>query len=168
MSKITSKTVKSSHPKSTAYFIRDSELKGFALRVFPLGTIKFIAEVRFNGKTHRKTLGSHPVLTPQDARKLAVSFIRNVQLGEYGQKERTQTTLSELFKDYTKGDRLKPSTLKNHTQVINFYLKDWLEKPVVSITKEMVEKRFYLIRDKGDPINQKANYIAASRVVMQQ
>lgn len=58
-------------------------------------------------------------------------------------------TLRDLFKDYTKGDRFKPSTLKNHTQVVQFYLKDWLDKPVASITKEMVEKLFFQIRDHG-------------------
>ncbi len=49
MAKITQKTIKSVHLKSkkpsSPYFIRDSELKGFALRVFPSGTIKYIVEV---------------------------------------------------------------------------------------------------------------------------
>jgi len=142
-------TVKTAQPSSSAYFIRDSDLKGFALRVFPSGTIKYIAEVWHNGKSYRKTLGSHPVLTPQDAKKLAVSFIRDVQYGLQGKKHKSEVTLEALFKDYIKGDRLKPSTLKNYREVIFFYLKDWLDKPVAFITNNMVEKRFYQIRDKG-------------------
>ncbi len=149
MPKITSKTVKTAQPSSSAYFIRDNDLKGFALRVFPSGTIKYIAEVWHNGKSHRKTLGSHPVLTPQDARNLAVSFIRDVQSGRHGKKYKSEVTLEALFHDYTKGDRLKPSTLKNYREVIFFYLKDWLEKPLSTISKELVEKRFYMIRDNG-------------------
>jgi len=58
MAKITSRTLKSATPKSSVYFIRDSELKGFALRVFPSGTIKYVVEVWSNGRSHRKTLGT--------------------------------------------------------------------------------------------------------------
>ncbi len=126
MPKITSKTVKTAQSSSSAYFIRDSDLKGFALRVFPTGTIKYIAEVWHNGKSKRKTLGSHPVLTPQDARKLAVSFIRDVQSGHHEKKQKSQVTLENLFNDYIQRNRLKPSTLKNYREVIFFYLKDWL------------------------------------------
>ena len=149
MPKITSKTVASAQPSSSAYFIRDNDLKGFALRVFPSGTIKYIAEVWHSGKSHRKTLGPHPVLTPQDARKLALSFIRDVQSGLYDDKPKEQVTLQSLFNDYTKGDHLKPSTLKSYREVIFFYLQDWLDNPVSSISKSMVEKRFCMIRDKG-------------------
>jgi hypothetical protein len=69
MSNITARTIRRAQPASSAYFIRDSNLKGFALRVFPSGTIKYIAEVWFKGKSHRKTLGSYPVLSLTDARQ---------------------------------------------------------------------------------------------------
>lgn len=149
MPKITSKIVNSVRPSSSDYFIRDSELKGFAVRVFPSGTIKYLAEVWYDGKSHRKTLGSHPILELKDARKQALDFIRDVQSGAHEKSQKAKITLNDLFKDYTKGDRLKPSTLKNHTQVLQFYLKDWLDVPVASITKEMVEKLFFQIRDNG-------------------
>jgi len=135
---------------SSAYFIRDSNLKGFALRVFPSGTIKYIAEVWFKGKSHRKTLGSYPTLSLTDARQKALSFIQGVHSGHNNEKaESIQITLECLFNGYVEGDRLKPSTEKNHRQVIFFYLSDWLRQSVASITKEMIERRFYKIRDMG-------------------
>jgi len=154
MAQITSKTIKStqlkSNKSSSAYFIRDSKLKGFAIRVFPSGTIKYIVEVWYNGRSHRKTLGSYPVLSLKDARQEALSFIRDVQLGHFGEKPIVeQLTLDQLFKNYIKGNRLKPNTKKNYKEVIYFHLKDWLKKPVSSISKQMVEERFYRIRDKG-------------------
>ncbi len=150
MTKITSKTLKSATPSSSVYFIRDSELKGFGIKVFPSGTIKYIVEIWNNGKSQRKSLGSYPVIGLKDARKRALSFMRKIQLGLLDEKpEVRELTLEELFKDYIKGDRLKPSTKKNHEQVIRFYLKNWLNKPVSSISKSMVEKKFYQIRDKG-------------------
>jgi len=149
MPKITSKIVNSARPSSSAYFIRDSDIKGLALRVFPSGTVKYIAEVWHDGKSHRKTLGAHPVLELHDARKKALSFIRDIQSGKSKELRKASVTLQNLFESYTKGDRLKPSTLKNYREVVFFYLQDWLDKPVSSITKDMIEKRFCLIRDKG-------------------
>ncbi len=149
MPKITSRTIKSAKISSSPYFIRDNELKGFALRVFPSGTIKYIVEVWYDGKSHRRTLGKHPVLDLKDARQQAISFIRDVQSGQHEATQRAQVTLEALFHKYTRGGRLKPGTIKNYQYAIFFYLKDWLDKPVNVITKEMVEDRYYLIRDKG-------------------
>jgi hypothetical protein len=123
MTKITSKTLKSATPSSSIYFIRDSELKGFAIRVFPSGTIKYIVEIWNNWKSHRKSLGSYPVIGLKEARQEAIHFIRKVQLGLLDKKpEGMQVTLDALFKDYIKGDRLKPNTLKSYKEVIFFYL----------------------------------------------
>ncbi len=58
-------------------------------------------------------------------------------------------SLEDLFNKYTTESRLKMNTIKNYRHVILFYLNDWLQKPVTSITKQMVEERFYKIRDKG-------------------
>ena len=150
MAKITLKTIKSATPSSSAYFIRDTELKGFGLRVFPSGTIKYIVEVWHNGRSHRKTLGSVPILSLKDAKEEALSFIRGAQLGQLEiESEVKQITLGSLFENYTKGDRLKPSTKKSYRESIFFYLKDWLDIPVSCISKQMIEERFYRIRDKG-------------------
>ena len=86
----------------------------------------------------------------KDARQEALSFIRGVQLGQPDEKPKeNQVTLGRLFEDYIKGDRLKPNTKQNYKEVILFYLRDWLKKPVSLISKQMIEKRFYRIRDKG-------------------
>ncbi len=148
MPNITSRTLTTTRPKPVAFFIRDSKVKGFAIKVNPSGTIKYIAEVYHNGRSVRKTLGSHPILELQDARSQAITFLQQVRTGQL-EKVGKAITLGSLFQKYTKGDRLKPNTLKNYQHVILFYLSDWLQKPVSSITKEMVEKRFYTIRDKG-------------------
>ncbi len=57
--------------------------------------------------------------------------------------------LKELLKEYLRNSQLKPSTIKDYSTVIPIYLSDWMDTKVSEITKQMVEKRFYLIRDKG-------------------
>ncbi len=148
MTTITARSLQSVQPKGTPYFIRDDKVKGFAAKVNPSGSIKLIAEVRHEGRTIRKTIGQHPHIVIGEARKLAITFIQQVRTGQLD-KPNDDLSLETLFEGYTKGDRLKPNTLRNYREVIFFYLSDWLQKPVASISKQMVEKRFYQIRDKG-------------------
>ena len=53
MSAITARTLMAVRPALSAYFIRDNSFKGFAIRVFPSGTIKYIVEVWAHGRSHR-------------------------------------------------------------------------------------------------------------------
>jgi len=50
-------------PESGQVFYRDSELKGFAVRVTTGGSKAFILEKRINRKLKRITLGRYPELT---------------------------------------------------------------------------------------------------------
>lgn len=163
MATITSKSQQSAQLKPAPYFIRDDKVRGFAAKVNPSGSIKFIAEVRHESRTVRKTIGQHPHVVISEARKQAIAFIQQVRTGEL-ERPSHNLSLNELFDSYTRGDRLKPNTLRNYREVIFFYLSDWLNKPVASITKLMVEKRFYKIRDKG--INGgKPTYSQATKVM---
>ena len=52
-------------PKSVPFFIRDSKAQGFAIKVNPSGSIKYIVEICHNGKPVRKTLGAYPIVELQ-------------------------------------------------------------------------------------------------------
>ena len=146
---ITLNLLKTLKPKSSPYFIRATALKGFGIKVYPSGVIKFIAETKYQGVNHRKTLGAFPILSVQEAEKEAISFLNQVQTGQLEEAKRQKYTLRKLFETYTSKVSLKLNTRKNYKQVIFFYLNDWLDKPVVSITKSMIERRFFKIKDKG-------------------
>jgi integrase len=148
MTTITARSLQSVQPKPVPYFIRDDKVKGFAAKINPSGSVQLIAEVRHKGRTVRKTIGQHPHIDVKEARQLAINFIHQVKTDQLD-KPSALLSLETLFKNYTRTDRLKPNTLKNYKEVIGFYLSDWLQKPVASITKQMVEERFYKIRDKG-------------------
>ncbi len=55
---------------------------GFGVKVNPSGRIAFIFEVRYQGKSYRKTLGTYPRLALKDAGKEALSFIADVTSGK--------------------------------------------------------------------------------------
>jgi integrase len=148
MATITSRSLESAERKPVPYFIRDDKVKGFAAKVNPSGLVQLIAEVRHEGRTVRRTIGRYPQVDIKEARLQAISFLQQVRSGQLHRPAPTMS-LQSLFERYTAGGRLKPNTLKNYEHVVLFYLSDWLKLPVVSITKQMVEERFYRIRDKG-------------------
>ena len=135
-------------PTGKPYFIRDATLRGLGVKVTPKGQIKFVVEVWHGKSSTRKTIGEYPFMPVQVARQEALSVISEIKAGLHLKKSK-EITLGKLFKQYISNGRLKPRTIVDYKEAINFYLHDWLDTSVDSITKKMVEKRFYLIRDKG-------------------
>jgi hypothetical protein len=65
------------------------------------------------------------------------------------------TTLQETFDDYLKTRKdLKPGTIKDYTRCIKSGYGDWLDKPLMEITKDMVELRH---REMGKRSHARAN-----------
>jgi integrase len=153
---------------------RDSKLTGFVLRVTPKGTKTYCVDTRVKGSRERVTyaIGVHGKdgLTAEQARKKADEIIskfvkqglnpheelRNKQeliLQERKKKEAelkaTTHTLSSVLEDYLKKKKLKPSSAYNYRCVINANMADWLDKPLIELTREMISNRHRKISDKS-------------------
>lgn len=152
--------------KQAQIFYRDEALKGFALRVTSGGAKSFIVEKRIDGKVKRKTLGKFGQITAEQARKLAQSFLGEVAFGrnpiaEKNDKKVKNITLEEAFDDYVRARKdLKASTEKEYRRQINTSFGDWKAKPLISITKNMIEKRHSDLGERGG-----ANANGAMRVL---
>ncbi|WP_407637467.1 tyrosine-type recombinase/integrase [Desulfocapsa sulfexigens] len=83
----------------------------------------------------------------KDAKEAGAKLLQEILI-EPNQRK-TSTSLRMLFDSYTSTLNLKETTLKDYQTVIPYYLSDWMNKKVTSISKSMVEKRFVTIRDKG-------------------
>jgi integrase len=75
-------------PQSGQKFIRDDELKGFALRVTASGARSFVWEGRVKGRMRRVTVGSFPALTVLAARQKALAAKAAVIDGKDPSEER--------------------------------------------------------------------------------
>ncbi len=62
-----------------------------------------------------------------------------------------EITLGEVYERFKSVRALKATTLHVYEHAMNNYFSDWLSKPVVGITKDMVEKRFDKILNSGGP-----------------
>jgi integrase len=128
-------------------FYRDDLLKGFALRVTSNGIKSFIVESRVNGKVKRITLGKYGVITTEEARKKAKIMLGKIANGidpvaEKKHKILNSITLSNVMQDYLKTRKdLKIRTINDYHYVLQQVIPDWLNKPIVNITREMVAKR---------------------------
>lgn len=141
---ITQKVLERLKPQDKPYFLRSNRITGFAVKVNPSGTIRYIVETKHSGRSKRKTIGSYPTMLLKQAELEAVRVLRSIQHGYTEQKD-----LRDLLKGYLRTVTLKPNTYRNYKEVIEFYLNDWLSVSICSITKHMVEQRFTQIRDKG-------------------
>lgn len=128
-------------------FYRDSQLKGFAVRVTAAGVKSFIIEKLINGKVKRITLGKFGELTAEQARKEAQKLLGQIATGidplakKQAEKSRT-IKLKEVFQAYIKARKeLKPKTLYDYGKLMETAFSDWQNQPLLNITKDKVVKR---------------------------
>jgi integrase len=80
--KIQNQTVKASTPQDKPFEVRDTEIKGFLLRVQPSGSKTFYLEYRqISGKKQRYRIGNYPSMTPTAARAAASELYADAAKG---------------------------------------------------------------------------------------
>ncbi len=63
-------------PQQQDYFVWDTHLNGYGVRVLPSGTLAFVVQCRTGDRTRRHTLGRFPALTEAEARTQALAFFQ--------------------------------------------------------------------------------------------
>jgi integrase len=132
--------------KRSIYY--DGNVKGLALRLTSTGTKTFLTIKRVNGKKVFTTLGHFPDMTIPQARKQARTILNIISDGinpnSKAKEEKLKIiTLKQVLDDYitSRGTNLKANTAKNYLGTYSGYLKDWGNKELLSINRDMVEKR---------------------------
>lgn len=137
----------SAEGKKTQIFYRDEQLMGFGLRITSGGARAYFVETRIDGRNKRITIGRHGQITPEQARKEAKRLLGDIVTGkdpiaDKKDKRTRSVTLHETYRAYLQSRKsLKPNTLHSYKRCIELALSDWLDKPLSTITKDMVEQR---------------------------
>ena len=151
-------------PNDAPTFIRDSTLRGFGIKITPKGKRVFFSEARIKGaNTKRVTIGSYPAIKLEEAREIARKNLLTMSQGEdpvvvvKEQREKRERkaaveealskTLQFVFDQYKLARHHKPKTQKDYHSTIRVCFNDWLDQPIRKLTRQMVEQRFYDIRD---------------------
>lgn len=128
----------------------DTEPKGFGLRVTPTGKATFIVQGRIKGpeKEVRITIGPYGVFTVDQARDVARENLRLMKMGTdprdlKRQEEAMKVTLQQVCDAFTsRPGKLKAGTateVKRYVEKTAFAA--WKDRPIASITREMVRER---------------------------
>lgn len=131
-------------------FFRDTELKGFGIRVGTTGKVYF-AESKVKGKVVRATIGKHGVYTAEQARlqarELLLTMTKGISPNDVNKEEKARgVTLDQALADFLEARKsLRPTTVYCYKRCIKCYLPDWKNRPLLEITKDMVAKRHTLI-----------------------
>ena len=139
---ITKKVIESiSTPDTRELLLRDTELKGFGIRISPSGTKTFFAEGFFKpkGVGKRLSLGRYPVISIDEARLKARKILYQLYSGidprltDNKIAEKThQITLHQLLDKYCSARTLKSEG--DYRRVTKRVFGDWFDKPVRSIS----------------------------------
>jgi integrase len=128
-------------PASGQVLVRDSELRGFALRV-TRGSKSFVLEKRIHGRMRRFTLGPYGPLTVEQARILASTRIGEIARGE-DPAEIRQTRIHEpIFGDLTEWYEQRHLPRKRSApddrSMLAMHLKEFRARKLSDITRNDV------------------------------
>src|SRR5262249_47838601 len=151
-----SEIAKLPHPSAGQAFYRDDKLRGFAVRVTAGGTKSFVLEKLIHRRVRRITLGRCNEIAVETARRQAQKLLGQIAEGRDPVSERKRTvassaTLSDVFDEYLEQRNLKQRTATDYRRIIEIAFADWCRKPLASITRDGVSRRFTQLRDKHGP-----------------
>ena len=130
----------------------DDNLKGFGVRVSSVSKTYFTLR-RVNGKLVRAKIDTADKITAVTARKRAEGTLADMGRGIDPNEEKRQArqrteearrqgaTLQHILDDYLAKGTLRPKTIRTYKDVFRLYLADWLNRPAIEITRDMVKVR---------------------------
>lgn len=131
MPKLTKRFVDNLAARDKDYLEFDTEVSGFGIRVHTTGRKSYVVQYRTGGgRQRRMVIGRHGVLTPDEARKEAITRLAEVARGQdpsdQRSRERRAPTISALcdrfLEEYVK-HRCKPRTYQSYEVVIRHYVR---------------------------------------------
>lgn len=127
--RISRRAVDALEPRDKRYYVWDTQLAGFGVKVLPSGRKTYIYKFRTSGGraglSREPVIGGDGKITPDQARKVAQNWAAKVALGEDPAADRdaarASERMSELFERYLNDHaelHKKPSSLRNDRAMI--------------------------------------------------
>lgn len=156
MIKLTKRAIDQLAATDKDYFIWDSELSGFGVRVMPSGRKSYLVQYRAGGRSRRRTIGQHGVLTADQARMEAKKLLGDVARGENPAEDRqrklrepTIASLCDRFLDEYAAHHCKLSTQSGYRTYINTCIRPRLgSRKIGDLTRAEVVAFHHDLRDR--------------------
>ena len=137
-------------PRSRAYIVRDSAVRGFGVRISPSGRKRFFLHSQHAGKRVWRDCGDAATVTAAEARIRATGALAALRCGDSARPApaasvRFATVAEEVFRRY--GRRWKPRTQKVNLGYYRNQILPWFqERPITDITPREVQDWFASLR----------------------
>ena len=156
MPKLTKRTVDALAADAKDYFVWDTLIAGFGVRIMPSGAKTYQAQYRKGGRTRRISLGRHGNITVEQARLLAKEVLGDVAKGEnpaediaQHRKAPTVAALCERFFQAHVMERCKPSTQGEYRRAIDMFINPALGSfKLADLERKDVAELHHKFRDK--------------------
>ena len=134
--------------RKSPYDVRDSELKGFGVRILPSGTKRFFIHSQHEGRRLWKTVGDADSIDLDEARRQAaqlIAAIRHDETPALPEDRLFEVVAEEVFDRY--GRNWKPGTMKvNRKYLRSTILPRFRGRNIANITKQDVQGWFASLR----------------------
>lgn len=137
--KITKRTVAALTPKDRPYELRDSDLRGFLVRVEPSGAKGFFLDYRHDGRRNRLKLGVYPNLSADGARELARIAAGDLAKGidlqarkraQRAEAERARTATVAAFLERFEAWEATHRKVRHAARIRSVFPVAWLSQPL--------------------------------------
>ena len=148
MAKLTKRGIEALDPAEKDYFVWDSELSGFGIRVFPSDRKQFVLQYRYGRISRRMALGRFGALTPDQARGLALEALvkirNNIDPLAEKRARRTAVLVRELaarFDEEHIAVHLKANTAKEYRRNLKLFILPAIgHLRIIDVTRSDVAK----------------------------
>ncbi len=168
MPKFTKRSIEALDIRESDYFIWDSELSGFGIRVLPSGRKKFVLQYRFGKISRRMGIGQFGAITVDQARGLALQGLAKLRqdidpLAEVRER-RTAVTVKELADRFDAEHiavHLKATTAKEYRRNVKIFILPAIgQKRILDVTRADIAKFHHDSRDRPYQANRNIEIIS--------
>ena len=140
---LTEGRIKALRPRKTTRDIRDANLRGFGVRVYPSGRKRYFIHTQHAGQRHWKIVGDASEISLAEARRRAQAMLAAIRNGTPSSSEETlfEMVAEEVFRRYAR--TWKPCTLKVNRNYFRNQILPWFRgRQIAEITRGDVQAWF--------------------------
>ena len=166
--KLDQRRVDALKPRKSVYDVRDRDLKGFGLRVWPSGKKRYFVHSQHGGRRVWKTIASAESTSAGEARAWAATMLATIRRGGDApaspEEAMFEAVADEVFTRYARN--WKPGTLKvNRNYYRNHILPRFKGRPIAGIDSRDVRQWFASLHAKPAAADRSAPILS---VIMRQ
>jgi len=160
------------------YYLRDTRLQGFFLRIRPSDKATYGVQSRLHGRKRTWTIGDQQLFSAIDASETAAEWLRLIKKGldpkleaEKQAHARSEYPVIEVVKDYcekrrNRGVPLRESTKKTYIDAITRNAKAWANKDIRDLTVEDLEDWYNETQNRRNIFPQKLKVLRTLQAVI--